>query len=683
MLPFLVQCETCHAKLRVRDPGVVGQVHACLKCGSMVQLTPPEGWAIGDHGDEGGGSVDAPNPVAEAPTTEAPAATEASAAALPVGGPAGHVGAANPQDIGLAIGSEGEAKLTASLAPPPPLSPAEAIGRWAATAAAIGAGALAVGIGVAAWWVQSDQPPTPVQVATAGGLGDTTPAGFDQPDPLDESLSGLAPEADFAANEPKPEQPAAAEPPLVTEPAPVEPPADAAPLPSDPPVGLPPVAMPEPDEPSEADIAIELPPIRSTPIDAAPTEPAPVEPANDPPPAVSGPFDPLAFDPSSLDLILTRKPAKAAEDAAPKGPEGPPESDLDTRLAANERLPAVGDDLDARLDGLADDARAVVRRGPTAPPKPLDDEPLSIVVPELAVASMPLDTVCRLLGRIAGTPVTLPPDVLAEAAVRADKPVAVRAMGATVGELFEQALEPLRLELVDEGRGLTVARLGGSQQRRGKYLVRDLAPGDATTLADLIATVLPDLPAAITPEGERLVVDGAVSAHLQVAILCERLRKARGLDPRSRYPRELLLAEAAESSVRSLLDRRTTFTFVEFTPVDQVFDYWRRATGLVILVDWRALADAEVRPDSTFACSVVDRPWRESLSAVLEGIGLTWRVVGDGTLQITTPAAAAESPRIELRQVANQQAAELLAERLDALAWAYEPEGRLAVLRLP
>jgi hypothetical protein len=39
--PFRVTCETCHARLKVSSASVVGQIHACPKCGSMVEIKPP------------------------------------------------------------------------------------------------------------------------------------------------------------------------------------------------------------------------------------------------------------------------------------------------------------------------------------------------------------------------------------------------------------------------------------------------------------------------------------------------------------------------------------------------------------------------------------------------------------------------------------------------------------------
>lgn len=44
MEPFFLRCETCHARLRVRDEQFLGQVQSCPKCGSMVQIIAPAGW---------------------------------------------------------------------------------------------------------------------------------------------------------------------------------------------------------------------------------------------------------------------------------------------------------------------------------------------------------------------------------------------------------------------------------------------------------------------------------------------------------------------------------------------------------------------------------------------------------------------------------------------------------------
>ena len=41
---FTLQCTTCQARLKVKDESAVGDIVACPKCGSMVQIVPPVGW---------------------------------------------------------------------------------------------------------------------------------------------------------------------------------------------------------------------------------------------------------------------------------------------------------------------------------------------------------------------------------------------------------------------------------------------------------------------------------------------------------------------------------------------------------------------------------------------------------------------------------------------------------------
>lgn len=42
---FSITCTTCQAKLRVRNVEAIGQILACPRCHSMVQVVPPPGWS--------------------------------------------------------------------------------------------------------------------------------------------------------------------------------------------------------------------------------------------------------------------------------------------------------------------------------------------------------------------------------------------------------------------------------------------------------------------------------------------------------------------------------------------------------------------------------------------------------------------------------------------------------------
>src|SRR3954471_21735467 len=44
--PFRITCETCRSRLKIRSADVIGQIYACPKCGSMVQVVAPLGWDL-------------------------------------------------------------------------------------------------------------------------------------------------------------------------------------------------------------------------------------------------------------------------------------------------------------------------------------------------------------------------------------------------------------------------------------------------------------------------------------------------------------------------------------------------------------------------------------------------------------------------------------------------------------
>ena len=55
MALFSISCTTCRARLKVREMSAIGQILACPKCGSMVQVLAPEGWQPPENGDESQG----------------------------------------------------------------------------------------------------------------------------------------------------------------------------------------------------------------------------------------------------------------------------------------------------------------------------------------------------------------------------------------------------------------------------------------------------------------------------------------------------------------------------------------------------------------------------------------------------------------------------------------------------
>lgn len=77
---FAIRCITCKARLKVRDTAAIGQILPCPRCGSMVQVTPPEGWQ--PPAEEGPAPKVAPLPGMESPPEGAAEPAGAQATAL-------------------------------------------------------------------------------------------------------------------------------------------------------------------------------------------------------------------------------------------------------------------------------------------------------------------------------------------------------------------------------------------------------------------------------------------------------------------------------------------------------------------------------------------------------------------------------------------------------------------------
>jgi len=148
-------------------------------------------------------------------------------------------------------------------------------------------------------------------------------------------------------------------------------------------------------------------------------------------------------------------------------------------------------------------------------------------------------------------------------------------------------------------------------------------------------------------QGTTLHIDQSLTVRRDALIFCERLRLARHLSLRSKYPSELLSIESPYKQLAGMLGKSTTFTFLPGTRLAEVVRQWQDTLGLSVLVDWAALRDLDFGPASTLMCSANDRPWGESLDGVLTPLGLGWWAVDAKTIQITTRDALEHLERVE------------------------------------
>jgi len=131
---FSITCTTCRARLRVRSEEAVGQIHECPRCGSMVEVVPPEDWepALPPIGVDG--------------TPEIAAAEGAATGELPLGAKS-------------AAGAEAEPLGT----PIPGVSHAELAWRKWLLLGAVPVAGLVVVVGLCSVFLRPDRRPGPEQ----------------------------------------------------------------------------------------------------------------------------------------------------------------------------------------------------------------------------------------------------------------------------------------------------------------------------------------------------------------------------------------------------------------------------------------------------------------------------------------------------------------------------------------
>jgi hypothetical protein len=643
--PFRITCETCRSRLKIRSADVIGQIHACPKCGSMVQIVPPAGWD--------------PNAAVEQPSAANEAALMLSTTASVIF-PASAMDDLAAVTAGLeAPTGEAPVEITSSSVLPPSyfdrLSPAKP--GWPALWWGVGGVASALLIGGLAWAVWPSGGEKVIE-APAPGV-----AKHDAQATTDESTKSKPGTSAAVPTEPKPVPPQTVQAPAHTTAKSL----DAGPVPPavQPKKSPPPaqasveakVEIPKAIDPPKRDVMV----VKPDKVPASATTSTAGTSAPDHSPIMK--FDPLDFDPDRLganakvtpssDLSTNSIPDKASVDpaanvarnneAAAEGVVSPPAK----QQAVSELLPRMANGVTAR------------RRPPLDGAPHAAGQMLAARVRSFQVTDTPIARFIETMSGVSGTGITLDPLALERVGISPQATVSVNMQEATLQSILHEALAQRRLDIAEQRGQLRVVLPKADEPHSIDYDVTDLATGtDGSAVGKLIEHfVSPGSwksaggKGTLQVSGTKLHIEQSDAIRREVVIFCERLRLTRGLAVQSKYPAALMSVESPYQHLSTKLSERTTFTFLPWTRLDDVVRNWQELSGLLVLVDWGALAEAELGPSTPVACSALDKPWQESLDGVLEPLGLGWWAVNGETIQITSLAALERIQRVEFYQV--------------------------------
>jgi hypothetical protein len=367
-------------------------------------------------------------------------------------------------------------------------------------------------------------------------------------------------------------------------------------------------------------------------------------------------FDPLDFDPSQFSIGTTSSttpPASSSTDDPPgeaASAAGTPTESFELEENGILPPPPANRTITVRLGPVVNDAATVDVA-----------TLLEFEVDSLEVADVPLNRFIQMLSNISGVPVTLDPLAFELAGSSPRDKVTVAARDSTLDELLQGRLRAARLNSVERNGHVIISLADGDRRSPREFDVSDLmdaGAADASAVATLIKSFVSppswtssNVPATIEVKGGKLRVEQSKAIQHEMLLFCERLRMARGLPRKSRYPSELISIDSPYTKLESRLAEKTTFTFLPWTPLTDVLQHWEKSSGITVLADWHRIADVDLGPSTPLSCSAVDRTWSEVLDETLEPLGLTWWTVDGTTVQITSSEALDEIHRIEFYSI--------------------------------
>ena len=387
----------------------------------------------------------------------------------------------------------------------------------------------------------------------------------------------------------------------------------------------------------------------------APTQPATTNAAPKPTPKVAESVSKapdhspvLKFDPLDFDVDRLGSNAKAPSDPTASTSSIPNKQPVEAAngVASNDVTPASVA-INQGKQPVADDATplhtvnngVMVRRGPPGDATPrAAGHLLATRVKSFQVTDMPLVRFIDTLSGVAGTGITLDPIALEQVGISPQATVSVNAQDAPLQAILHDALAQRRLDITEQGGQPRVVLPKAEEPHPIDYDVKDLVAGnDAAAIGQLIEHFV--APATwksaggkgtLQASGTTLHIEQSDAVRRQVVIFCERLRLARGLVVQSKYPAAMLSVESPYQRLSAKLSEHTTFTFLPWTRLADVVRNWQEMSGLTVLVDWGALAEAELGPSSPVACSA-NRPHlagiarRRARTARTGLVGRRWR----------------------------------------------------------
>lgn len=666
MTPFSVTCPACRAKLVVTNAQRIGDVELCPSCRSMVLIEPPS--AANQIGSQAPAPPIGP-PGSGQPGSDGEEATEAGSLLSN----SFEEGVTDSVDVVRAEAAEADrargkrSRFLVDEAVPPPTSDT---GRHDAPRHDASPGGVVVPPGMPADQDRPHREPRRLQHALTLAAATVTGIGFaailfvivviaTRPRPQQIVTNGTDPQQTNGTDQ---DLTNGTDSPVV--PTPVEevedPAIDPVPAPAEndvPPVD-PDAATADPPVVEEGDPA--APPATE---DGMPAE-TPI-PENDVPPVAPAPGDaPPIF--GAADPPIPPSPAESeAADLAELLERIAPGSSIDPFAASDPAADATARERQEDLAALRATMIDLVNSGgieaeERPPLREVDvEERLADPIVRVRATDLTLDEFLHQVSAISAIPLQWDPDVRRLARLRGDARVTIRIdEPTTVGALLDAGLGPLGFGAVPREGYVEILKGERPLDLRDVTIPWDQVPIPASLRVEFVAKIRTWIDAANwgeDPAGRTIVAteEGIAIRQIEtelfkIDLLVDRLRMTMGQEPSRGTPTELLDLQPAHLRGTTSLERPAELIALRPVPLEQALFDLSQSGGIAMAVDWNSLLASGWGPTSEATFTAPKAPLRETLAASLRELGLGYRTVDEGTVQILSPEALALGVEIEI-----------------------------------
>ncbi len=662
---FSITCQSCAARLTVRHQSAIGQVLACPKCGSMLQVEAPEGWEPESRPEPAARSTGQKN-AGRRRKARAPAA--AGDLQTTLSNDFGEVDSLlddqSPQHSQAAVASRFAHEPATPMAAPsikadssPPVQPVAdqpvlPNDQWTSAETRRRRKAFAWLTGILAGGFV---------VLVIGGYVLTQMLGTAQSGDETEQVAKSNPTENSAAGDQSSDTTNQASADDLTD------------------DGTVPVPIADKDTSLPDDVSDGDPNPTQPSADAAQPTVPPVDTETDnPPPTTEGSGDePFAVDEE------TNQPLAAVQNNAAN------DSIIDDLGSVGEILFDPGVDMDQLRDATTDAHPSPVGIGKVFVPRP---DPLEIeasrqlteVFPEIRIDQMSLIQFARLVNRLTSIPVQLDAGAVMNGQIDPRQMVGVHSTDATADAILRAALEPIDLtyRVSPDDRVIIIAAQDDAGLIQSEYEVDPQLgfQGERTALLmEMIQlTIEPGSwnvnggEAIIEHAADKLLVNQTPNNHRDLGRFLNLLNAAAALkqNPGDETARQQLASRV--SRTRLIGEVSSAFELLQRQPVADVLNQIERNDGITVLVDWSALGPLGWHPGTEIPWPSKGQDVLTTLNDIAASMGLVVRSLAENTLEITTRDQWHNSAYLEIypcndlldKQFTHQQIIKFLEDRI-------------------